>query len=205
MLTEDLENLKREICGEIDEIDFSNKKGLADIRVKVFGKAGCLTLLSKGMRDLSPEERPVVGALINEVRNFLEEKISSKEKDFEKQELRERLEKEKIDITEPSREKIGAAHPISNVLDRLTDICVSLGFSVVEGPEIETDYYNFEALNTPKNHPARDMQDTFFINDNILVRSQTSAVQAREMVVKLIEMIVIQRIVLYFINLRDLL
>ncbi len=184
MLTEDLENLKREICGEIDEIDFSNKKGLADIRVKVFGKAGCLTLLSKGMRDLSPEERPVVGALINEVRNFLEEKISSKEKDFEKQELRERLEKEKIDITEPSREKIGAAHPISNVLDRLTDICVSLGFSVVEGPEIETDYYNFEALNTPKNHPARDMQDTFFINDNILVRSQTSAVQAREMEVR---------------------
>ena len=96
--------------------------------------------------------------------------------------MNKRLEEEKIDITEPSKYGYaGALHPIPDVIDRLTDICVDMGFSVVEGPEIETDYYNFEAMNIPKNHPSRDMQDTFFITDEILLRSQTSAVQAREM------------------------
>ena len=112
-------------------------------------------------------------------------KIIEKEQHFKDLELTRKLEAEKVDITEPSKDcEVGALHPISSVVDRLTDICVDLGFSVVEGPEVETDYYNFEAMNIPKNHPSRDMQDTFFITDNILLRSQTSAVQAREMEIK---------------------
>lgn len=182
MLVEKLEKLKQEILEEIDKVDYSLRKTLSDIRIKVFGKSGHLTLLSKGMRDLSSDERPKVGQLINSVRNSIEEKLALKEKEFEKMELNERLEKEKVDITEPSKGVVkGAFHPIPDVTDRLMDICVSLGFSVVEGPEVESDYYNFEAMNIPKNHPSRDMQDTFFINENILLRSQTSAVQAREM------------------------
>ena len=182
MLVEKLENLKQEILAEIDKVDYSLRKTLTEIRVKVFGKSGHLTMFSKGMRELSAEERPKVGSLINSVRNAIEERLTAKEKEFENLELNERLEREKVDITEPSKGVLkGAYHPILDVTDKLMDICVSLGFSVVEGPEVESDYYNFEAMNIPKNHPSRDMQDTFFINDNILLRSQTSAVQAREM------------------------
>lgn len=185
MLIDELEKLKQEVLVEIDKVDYSLRKALNDIKVKVFGKSGHLTMLSKGMRDVAAEERPKVGALINKVRNEIEERIAKKEAEFEQNELSERLESEKVDITEPAKDCLkGALHPIADVVDRLTDICVKLGFSVVEGPEIESDYYNFEAMNIPKNHPSRDMQDTFFINENILLRSQTSAVQAREMEVR---------------------
>lgn len=158
---------------------------LNEIKVRVFGKTGELTNLSKGMRDIPNEEKPKIGAALNEARKTIEEKIKEIEEKFEASLLAKKLEKEKIDITQPSKGgELGALHPISSVIDKLTDICVSLGFSVVEGPEIESDYYNFETMNIPKNHPSRDMQDSFFIDDNIVLRSQTSAVQAREMEVR---------------------
>lgn len=181
-----LDELKSTEMQAIDDIkNAKSLKDLNEIRVKIFGKSGVLTSLSRGMRDVSPEERPKIGALINEVRNAIESALNEKQESIEQEELAAKLESEKVDITEPAKGlKKGALHPIPNVVDRLTDICVDLGFSVVEGPEVESDYYNFEAMNIPKNHPSRDMQDTFFINDNILLRSQTSAVQAREMEVR---------------------
>ncbi|MBP3345165.1 MAG: phenylalanine--tRNA ligase subunit alpha [Clostridia bacterium] len=181
-----LDELKSTEMQAIDDIkNAKSLKDLNEIRVKIFGKSGVLTSLSRGMRDVSPEERPKIGALINEVRNAIESALNEKQEGIEQEELAAKLESEKVDITEPAKGlKKGALHPIPNVVDRLTDICVDLGFSVVEGPEVESDYYNFEAMNIPKNHPSRDMQDTFFINDNILLRSQTSAVQAREMEVR---------------------
>lgn len=157
-------------------------KSLGEIKGSLYGKTGTLNNISKGMRDLSPEERPVVGAMMSEVRKILDEEFSKQEEMLKNQELTKKLEEERVDITQPEKgEEIGALHPISVVVDRLCDICVDLGFSVVEGPEVESDYYNFEAMNIPKNHPSRDMQDTFFISENVLLRSQTSAVQAREM------------------------
>ena len=184
-MIEQLKKIKEETLAQISQINYENRKDINELKVRVLGKSGSLTAISKGMRDVSPEERPQLGALINEVRSAIEEQILLKEKDFETLELNEKLEKEKIDITEPAKDCLrGALHPIPSVVDRLTDICVALGFSVVEGPEVESDYYNFEAMNIPKNHPSRDMQDTFFINDNILLRSQTSAVQAREMEIR---------------------
>lgn len=180
MIKEDL--MKLNIDFEKEILNVNDAKLLNEIKVKIFGKSGALTLLSKSMRDLSAEERPIVGAMINEVRKNLESKILEKESLFKQKELLNKLENEKVDITEPSKGcEFGALHPISSVIDKLTDICVEMGFSVVEGPEVETDYYNFEAMNIPKNHPSRDMQDTFFITENTLLRSQTSAVQAREM------------------------
>ena len=156
--------------------------GLNDIKVKYLGKQGELTLILRGMRDVLPEERPVVGALVNDVRQAIETKIEEKENFFEQQELNKKLESEKVDITEPSKDCLkGALHPITRVIDKLCDVCVKMGFEVVQGPEVETDYYNFEALNIPKNHPSRDMQDSFFITDKYVLRTQTSAVQVREM------------------------
>ncbi|MBQ8443955.1 MAG: phenylalanine--tRNA ligase subunit alpha [Clostridia bacterium] len=183
MLLDELKSMQVQMEGEIKNA--TTLKEINDIKVKVFGKSGLLTSLSRGMRDLSAEERPKVGALINEVRNAIEVEMAQKQVQIEQAQLLAKLENEKIDITEPAQGlHKGALHPIPSVIDRLCDICVELGFSVVEGPEVESDYYNFEAMNIPKNHPSRDMQDTFFINDNILLRSQTSAVQAREMEIK---------------------
>ena len=180
MLLDELVRIKEDLLKEIEGA--SSQKELNDVRIKAFGKSGLITSASKGMRDVSLEDRPKIGALINEMRITIEQALQEKGEKFEYVALNKRLEEEKVDITEPSKYGYaGALHPISDVIDRLTDICVDMGFSVVEGPEIETDYYNFEAMNIPKNHPSRDMQDTFFITDEILLRSQTSAVQAREM------------------------
>ena len=183
MNNEQLEKLKYDLMNDIENAKTS--KELTDIKVKAFGKSGSISALSKGMRDLSPEDRPKFGAMINELKSVIEECLNNKEAELESIELKQKLENEQIDITEPSKHiEVGALHPIADVIDRLTDICVDMGFSVVEGPEIESDYYNFEAMNIPKNHPSRDMQDTFFVTDEILLRSQTSAVQAREMEVR---------------------
>lgn len=180
MLLDELVRIKEDLLKEIESA--SSQKELNDVRIKALGKSGLITSASKGMRDVSLEDRPKIGALINEMRITIEQALQEKGEKFEYVALNKRLEEEKIDITEPSKYGYaGALHPIPDVIDRLTDICVDMGFSVVEGPEIETDYYNFEAMNIPKNHPSRDMQDTFFITDEILLRSQTSAVQAREM------------------------
>lgn len=179
-MIEKLNLLESEGLKEIEQA--TSLKELSEVKLKIFGKTGSLSNISRGMRDVAPEDRPTVGALMSRVRASLEEKISQKEEKFKADELSNKLESEKVDITEPSKDcEIGALHPISCVIDRLTDICVDLGFTVVEGPEVETDYYNFEAMNIPKNHPSRDMQDTFFISENTLLRSQTSAVQARVM------------------------
>lgn len=183
MLLDELKDTQVQVLSEIAAA--ATNKDINDIRVKVFGKSGVLTTLSRGMRDVAPEERPKVGAIINEVKVAIEEALSAKQAEVENAELLSKLESEKVDITEPAQgvEK-GALHPIPRVIDKLCDICVGLGFSVVEGPEVESDYYNFEAMNTPKNHPSRDMQDSFFVNEEIVLRTQTSAVQGREMEVR---------------------
>lgn len=160
----------------------SDLKQLDEIRVKYLGKTGELTQILRGMKDVPAEDRREIGTLANTVRQNIEEGLSQKLADLENAKLLADMEKEKIDITEPSKgTKKGALHPLTRFNNKFMEICVEMGFTVIQGPEIETDYYNFEALNVPKNHPARDMQDTFFISDNILMRSQTSNMQVRAM------------------------
>ena len=155
---------------------------IEELRVKYLGKKGELTALLKMMGSLSAEERPIIGQLANEVRGAIEAAIANQGEKMKKAALDEKLKKETLDITMPSKTtKQGGLHPINIVLNDLIDIFQSMGFDVVDGPEVETDYYNFEALNVPADHPARDMQDTFFLNENTILRSQTSAAQIRTM------------------------
>ena len=155
---------------------------LDEMRIKYLGKKGELTVILKSMGKLSPEERPVIGALANTVRESIEEKISALKESIKEIELKNRLESESIDVTLPSKtNRIGKKHPLTLVLDEVKDIFLGMGFSVAEGREVEFDYYNFEALNIPKNHPARDTQDTFYIDENIVLRTQTSPIQIRVM------------------------
>ena len=157
-------------------------KALDEMKVSRRGKKGELTGILKGMKDLSPEERPVIGELANQVRKDIEEKIEEMKKRLAAEELEKRLEKERIDVTMPGKQcACGHKHPMTNVIDEICQIFMGMGYSVVEGPEVEKDYYNFEALNIPANHPAKDEQDTFYINGDILLRTQTSPVQVREM------------------------
>ena len=156
-----------------------------DIRIKYLGKKGELTAVLRGMGQLSPEERPVIGQLANDVRADIEKAITEKKASAEKEMLEKKLRSEKIDVTMPaSALKAGHIHPLTKVQRELEDIFIGLGFSIAEGPEVEYDYYNFQALNIPENHPARDTQDTFYITNNILLRSQTSPVQVRTMEVQ---------------------
>ena len=158
---------------------------LNDVKVKYMGKNGALTELMKGMKDLSKEDRPKFGKLINDVRGEIEAAFSEKEAALKEKELQETLVKEAVDITLPAKTgKAGTLNPITLVKNELIDAFTGMGFEVFEGPEIEEDYYNFEMLNIPKDHPARDMQDTFYVNDNILLRTQTSSGQVRVMLDK---------------------
>ena len=155
---------------------------LQDIRVKYLGKKGELTTILKSMKDLSKEERPVMGKLVNDVKKVVEEKLDEAVNKIKEEEKKKKLESEVIDITLPGKKNvIGKRHPLELTIERIKDIFISMGFSVEEGPEVELDYYNFEALNIPKNHPARSEQDTFYINDNVVLRTQTSGVQIRVM------------------------
>ena len=167
------------------QLAIENAKSVQEIeeyRVKYLGKKGELTAILKQMGGLSAEERPVIGQLANEVRGAIEAAIANQGEKMKKAALNEKLEKETLDITMPSKTtKQGGLHPINIVLNDMIDIFQSMGFDVVDGPEVETDYYNFEALNVPADHPARDMQDTFFLNPSMLLRSQTSAAQIRTM------------------------
>ncbi|MBQ8419350.1 MAG: phenylalanine--tRNA ligase subunit alpha [Clostridia bacterium] len=164
----------------IAEIESSDR--LDEIRVQYLGKKGELTAVLRGMGKVSPEERPLIGQLANEVRAEIEAALAKKEEEKAKKELENRLLSEKIDVTVPGTPfTAGHRHPLAQTEEMLRDIFIGMGFSIAEGPEVEYDYYNFEALNLPKNHPARDTQDTFYITDNILLRSQTSPVQARVM------------------------
>lgn len=152
------------------------------IRIRFLGKKGELTAVLRGMGSVSPEERPKMGQLVNDVREKIENAIAAKAEREKREALDAKLKSEKIDVTVPGESLcVGKRHPIAQTEELMRDIFVGMGFEVVEGPEVEYDYYNFEALNIPKNHPARDTQDTFYISDNILLRSQTSPVQVRTM------------------------
>lgn len=155
---------------------------LQDVRVRFLGKKGELTAIMKGMGQLDPAERPVLGALANEVKSELEELFARRSRIIGEIELEKRLAEERIDVTLPGRRSAaGGKHPVTLVIEEITDIFSALGFAVAEGPEVEQDFYNFEALNMPKEHPARDMQDTFYINDDVVLRTHTSPVQIRTM------------------------
>lgn len=160
----------------------SSLETLEDIRIKYLGKKGELTSVLKGMGQLSAEERPVIGALANEIRDFLNNEIDMKKSELLAELQNKQLKEEVIDVTMPGKTPdIGSLHPFTKTLNEFKEIFIGLGFEVAEGPEVETDYYNFEALNIPKNHPARDTQDTFYIEDNIVLRTQTSPMQVRVM------------------------
>ena len=170
------ENSIKEISGSKD------LKELNALRVKYLGKKGELTLILRGMGAVSPEERPVIGSLVNASREEIENLIQEKEKEFKNQELLNRLENETIDVTEPSKKIVrGSLHPITRIIEEVEEIFLGMGYEIADGPEVEKAIYNFDKLNTPPDHPARDVQDTFYITDDILLRSQTSPVQARVM------------------------
>ena len=155
------------------------------LRVKYLGKKGELTAVLRGMGALSPEERPVVGQIANEVRATIEEAMDKKAAELKELALEKQLREEKLDVTmRGAAPAVGHTHPLTLVQRDLEDIFIGMGYAIAEGPEVEYDYYNFQALNIPENHPARDTQDTFYITDNILLRSQTSPVQARVMEVR---------------------
>lgn len=162
-----------------------NSEGLSnlnDVRVAFLGKKGELTAVLKGMKNVSPEERPLVGQMVNETREAIERKLEETKKKMEALELERKLKKEVIDVTLPAKKnRVGHGHPNTIALEEVERIFVGMGYEVVEGPEVEYDYYNFEALNIPANHPAKDEQDTFYINDEIVLRTQTSPVQVRIM------------------------
>ena len=179
-MKEKLEQIKAAAQKAIAEA--ADEKGIDDIRVRFLGKKGELTSILKQMGGLSPEERPIIGQLANKIRAELEENIESASKDFKEKADELKLKAETIDITMPAEPAVtGKLHPLNTVLNDLIDLFQSMGFDVVDGPEVETDHYNFEALNVPADHPARDMQDTFYIAENLLLRTQTSAAQIRTM------------------------
>ena len=179
-MKEQIEQIKVNALKELNDV--TSAKELDDVRVKYLGKKGALTEVLRGMGGLSPEERPVIGSLVNVVRDEIEKIISEKEEEYKQAELNKKLETEKIDITLPSEKvKRGSKHPLNRIIEEVEDLFVSMGYDVVEGPELETDEYCFERLNLPKDHPARDMQDSFYITPEYLLRTQTSAVQARVM------------------------
>ncbi|MBO5403171.1 MAG: phenylalanine--tRNA ligase subunit alpha [Clostridia bacterium] len=160
----------------------SDKNSLEAVRIKYLGKKGALTAILRGMGALSAEERPVIGAYANTVRAQIEAMLEEKNASLASEELKNALVKEKLDVTMPAKVKtIGKLHPITQVENRMKEIFVGLGFDIVEGPEVESAYNNFDALNAPADHPSRDFQDTFYINDTTLLRTQTSPVQIRAM------------------------
>ena len=179
-MKDEIEKIKVESTEELKKIQ--DLKELETFKVKYLGKKGSLTTILRGMKDLSAEERPVIGSLVNQVRDLLENLISEKEKELQRKELERRLQTENIDVTEPGkRVKLGSIHPITQIINEVEDIFLGMGYEIADGPEVEKTIYNFDKLNTPADHPARDVQDTFYITENIVLRSQTSPVQARVM------------------------
>lgn len=162
--------------------EMESSEALQELKVKILGKKGSLTALLRQMGGLSPEERPIMGQVVNEVRSRLEQAWEERSAELEAIALEKRLSLERIDITLPGRRvQRGHHHPLTQVMEEIEDIFLGMGFQIAEGPEIESDYYNFEALNLPKEHPAREMQDSFYITEEILLRTQTSPVQVRTM------------------------
>ena len=179
-MKEKIEQIRQQALAAIEDAAGMDK--LNDVKVAFLGKKGQLSSLLKGMKDVAPEERPKVGQLVNETRAKIEELLEASKKDFEEKVREEKMKAEVIDVTLPAKKaKIGHRHPNTIALEEVERIFIGMGYEVVEGPEVEYADYNFTKLNIPEDHPARDEQDTFFINDSILLRSQTSPVQAREM------------------------
>ena len=179
-MREKLEQIKAQAIAQIEASDALEK--LNDVRVNILGKKGELTAVLKSMRDVAPEDRPAVGQLVNEARAEIENRLENARKKLEHAAREARMKAEVIDVTLPAaRGNLGHRHPNTIALEEVERIFVGMGYEVVEGPEVEKDYYNFEALNIPADHPAKDEQDTFYINGDILLRTQTSSVQIHEM------------------------
>ena len=179
-MKEQIEKIRQSALEEIKNAN--DEKVLNEARVKYLGKKGELTLILRGMGGLSPEERPVIGSLVNEVRDEIENLIEEREKEFKTAEIKRKLEHEKIDVTMPGKKiNLGSVHPITQIIKDIEEIFIGMGYEIADGPEVELAEYNFDKLNTPPDHPARDIQDTFYITDDIVLRSQTSPVQARVM------------------------
>ena len=179
-MKEQLKSIEMRAKEELEKI--TEQKMLEDLRVKFLGKKGEITAILKQMGKLSAEERPVIGQLANSVRADIEQAIATKQAELKQAVAKKRLATETLDVTLPGKaQKIGKPHPLNAVLQEVEEVFLGMGFSIVEGPEVETDHYCFEALNMPKHHPARDTQDTFYINDNVVLRTQTSSVQIRTM------------------------
>ena len=178
-----LQTIGEEVTSTLQNI--TNTQAVEALRVKVLGKKGELTALLKGMGKLSAEERPIMGAKINDMRAHITEQLDEKFQLLKRAERDIALQQETIDVTEPRPlPVVGSAHPITLVMDELIECFSGLGFEVLEGPEVELDHYNFELMNLPKNHPARDAQDTFYMDDNIVLRTHTSPMQARAMLTR---------------------
>ena len=182
-MKEKLQQIRERALQEIHE---SKELGrLNEVRDNILGKKGELTSVLRGMKDVAPEDRPKVGQWVNETRAAIEEVLEEKIKKFQEEELQRKYKSEMIDVTMPAKQAVkGNLHPITQVRNQLIDIFGSMGFEIYEGSEIETDYYNFTALNTPQDHPARDMQDTFYLSPEFLLRTQTSAGQIHVMEAK---------------------
>ena len=175
-----LQELKTSMQAKLAEMRGEHSKELQELRVAVLGKKGSLTDLLKGLKDLPNEERPKVGKMVNEVRDVLTEAFDEATKIVEAAKIQAQLDSESLDVTLPGRQvKLGNRHILSHTAEEIEDIFLGMGFQIVDGFEVETDYYNFERMNLPKDHPARDMQDTFYITEEILLRTHTSPVQAR--------------------------
>lgn len=179
-MREQLEHIRKEAGSVIDQAE--SLEILNEMRVKFLGKKGKLTEILRGMGALSAEERPLIGQVANEVRSFIEAALDQKMATVKEQEKNLKLQTEKIDVTLPGRPiKLGRKHPLTTIMDEIKEIFIGLGFEIAEGPEVELDYYNFEALNLPPDHPARDMQDSFYITQDTLLRTHTSPTQPRTM------------------------
>lgn len=179
-MREELERIEEEAKGLISQT--ADGKALEELRVRFLGKKGELTAILKQMGGLSAEERPVIGQLANKVRADIEAAITERGTQIKAQDEARRIKEETIDVTMPGKApRVGKLHPLNKTLEEVEEIFLGMGFEIVEGPEVEKDYYCFEALNMPKHHPARDTQDTFYISDNVLLRTQTSSVQVRVM------------------------
>ncbi|WP_277630453.1 phenylalanine--tRNA ligase subunit alpha [Atopococcus tabaci] len=179
-LEDTLRTLREEASREITAA--ANLEEIEKVRLSYLGKKGSLTKALKGMKDLTPEERPVIGSLANEIRDEITGKLEDARAQLELQKMNEQLESEVIDVTLPGRKvRKGASHVLTQIREELEDLFIGMGYQVIEGPEMEEDNYNFERMNLPKNHPARDMQDTFYITEDTLLRTHTSPVQARTM------------------------
>ena len=179
-MPESIENRIEEIREALSHA--ASDEALQELRVKYLGKKGFITGLMKQMRDLAPEDRPAFGSKVNALRAKAEEAFAAKSEQLKAAALERRLRHEKLDVTLPGKAApLGALHPLNQVYREVRDIFTGMGFEVAEGPEVEFDQYNFEMLNIPKDHPARDMQDTFYVSDDIVVRTHTSPVQVRTM------------------------